>query len=128
MGNRVNYVFLPDESNSNEAVTVLYIHSARNNGADDLALALDKARPRWSDPYYGKRIIISQLIGEDLWDSEIGAGLFSIKEYDPKIGQWNDNQDILIRFDKEEVCLEGNWHPFNSFIEYYNEVDRFHNV
>ena len=98
MGNRVNYVFLPDEANSNEAVTVLYIHNARNNGADDLALALDKARPRWSDSYYGKRIIISQLIGEDLWDSEIGAGLFSIKEYDPKIGEWNDNQDIQIGY------------------------------
>lgn len=127
MGNRVNYVFLPDESNAGEAVTVLYAHWVNNNGADELALAIEHAKSRWNDVSYSLRIIFDQLT-KDGRDSETGYGLYSLKEYDPQAGMWNDNPDILISLSKQEVCIDGNWHSFNSFIEYHQEVKEFHNV
>lgn len=72
MGARVNFVFKQDDSGYD---VTLYSHWGDNTWADDLAYALSKAEPRWSDPTYATRIVVSQLIGDD-WNKETGYGLF----------------------------------------------------
>lgn len=70
MGNRVNFGFVQP----NGETIVLYGHWAGEGMLGQLADAVIKARPRWSDPAYATRIAISQLIGDD-WNSETGWGL-----------------------------------------------------
>jgi len=61
MGARVNFVFTQFE---NSPKVVLYSHWGETTWEYDLACALSVAEPRWDDPTYGTRIVISNLIGE----------------------------------------------------------------
>ena len=70
MGDRANFVFVDEKGDS----IVLYGHWAGHNMLSNLAEAVAKAQPRWSDTSYATRIAISQLIG-DQWDMETGWGL-----------------------------------------------------
>ena len=70
MGDRANFVFVQPNGES----IVLYGHWAGHNMLANLAEAVAKAQPRWSDPSYATRISISQMIGES-WGMETGWGL-----------------------------------------------------
>jgi len=70
MGDRANFGFVQPNGNT----IVLYGHWAGHNMLAQLAEAVFKARPRWSDPSYATRITISQMINND-WNSETGWGL-----------------------------------------------------
>jgi hypothetical protein len=70
MGNRANFVFVQPNGES----IVLYGHWAGHNMLANLAEAVAKAQPRWSDPSYATRIATSQMIG-DSWGLETGWGL-----------------------------------------------------
>jgi hypothetical protein len=70
MGNRANFVFVQPNGES----IVLYGHWAGNQMLANLAEAVAKAQPRWSDPSYATRIAISHMIGET-WSMETGWGL-----------------------------------------------------
>ncbi len=67
MGDRANFGFVQPNGNT----IVLYGHWAGHNMLAQLAEAVFKARPRWSDPAYATRITISQMINND-WNSETG--------------------------------------------------------
>ena len=70
MGDRANFGFVQPNGNT----IVLYGHWAGHNMLANLAEAVAKAQPRWSDPSYATRIAISHMIG-DGWSMETGWGL-----------------------------------------------------
>lgn len=59
---------------NNEASIYLYSHWGGDSKLEDTKNAIEMARPRWDDPTYCARIIISQLIGYQ-WDEEAGFGI-----------------------------------------------------
>ena len=89
MGDRANFGFKLDNDN----VIFLYGHWAGYNMLAQLANAVDKARPRWSDDAYATRIATSQLINTD-WESETGWGLY--------VNQIGDNEHKIPVIDWEE--------------------------
>lgn len=70
MGDRVTFVF----EQENEDAIYLYGHWAGEGMMANLANAIDKASPRWSDETYATRIAISNLIG-DQWTEGTGWGI-----------------------------------------------------
>lgn len=73
MGARINFVFKDD---LNSAV-VLYSHWGETEWRRDLAMALDHAKPRWTDSSYATRMIISYLMQDSILE-ETGFGIFSV--------------------------------------------------
>jgi hypothetical protein len=97
MGNRANLGLKIDNDNT----IVLYQHWAPEHLMRQYANALREAMPRWHDPYYGSRIVMSQIIGDD-WKQEYGYGL--------TVNQISDNEHhvVIIDFTKQQVhLLEG---------------------
>ena len=70
MGDRANFGF----RDSKENIIFLYGHWAGHRMLENLANAVEQARPRWTDESYATRICISQLINEE-WPSETGWGI-----------------------------------------------------
>jgi hypothetical protein len=114
MGARINFVFKTSEFALGEPQTyvVLYSHWGADSWREDLAMALDKARPRWNDFTYGTRIVISQLTKEAI-DSETGFGIFSTNTLDHFFDEW-----VLIDFPAQEVDGKS----FGAFTDYHLEV------
>jgi hypothetical protein len=79
MGDRANFGFRDSKDN----VVFLYGHWAGHNMLQNLADAVQIARPRWTDESYATRICISQMIGED-WAQETGWGI--------SVNQLGDNE------------------------------------
>jgi hypothetical protein len=71
MGDRANFGFRDSKDN----VIFLYGHWAGHDMLHNLASAVLRARPRWTDEGYATRIVTSQLIGAD-WGQETGWGLY----------------------------------------------------
>lgn len=71
MGDRANFGF----KQSNGQTVVLYGHWAGHQMLANLAYALEKARPRWTDEGYATRIAISNMVGPE-WESETGWGIY----------------------------------------------------
>ena len=94
MGARINFVF-KDGTTSN---VVLYSHWGQDNWQQDIALALDHARPRWSDSSYGTRMMISHLIKDNILD-EHGYGIYSINSDNYDLGE----QTVVIDFVNKTV-------------------------
>ena len=94
MGDRANFGFVQPNGNT----IVLYGHWAGHNMLAQLAEAVFKARPRWSDPSYATRITISQMINND-WGSETGLGL-----YVNEIGD-NEHKIAIIDFNQQTFSL-----------------------
>lgn len=64
----------------------LYSHWGGSSQRQDLAQAITRAKPRWSDPDYATRIAMSTIIG-DLWSQELNFGIsagesFAMPDYD----------------------------------------------
>ena len=74
MGARINFVF----DDGTEALTVLYSHYGEYTWQDDLAGALDHAKPRLGDHSYFTRMIISYLIKDSILNPT-GFGIYAIK-------------------------------------------------
>ncbi len=73
MGARINFVF----DDGTEALPVLYSHYGEYNWQDDLAGALDHAKPRHGDYSYFTRMVISHLI-QDAILAPTGFGIYAI--------------------------------------------------
>lgn len=90
MGDRANFGFRQSTGNT----IVLYGHWAGHKMLENLAAAVEKARPRWSDEGYATRIAISRLIADD-WTSETGWGIYAnvIMDNEHKIPviDWRNN-------------------------------------
>ena len=94
MGDRANFGFVQPNGNT----IVLYGHWAGHNMLSQLAEAVFKARPRWSDPSYATRITISQMINND-WNSETGWGL-----HVNEIGD-NEHKVAIVDFEQQTFSL-----------------------
>jgi hypothetical protein len=90
----------------------LYSHWGEDSRYFDLAHALEKARPRWSDTSYATRIIISNLIGPD-WDNETGFGLYA------STTPIYDETAVDIDLINKTVSDESGTHGFDEFINYH---------
>lgn len=119
MGARVNFVFKTDANMPN---LVLYSHWGETTWREDLGMALESAKPRLSigDISYATRIIIDKLTKEGR-DSETGFGIY-LAPVDMDFG------DLVVEIDmtKQMVNDSGNWHSFDSFSEYQQEVVEYH--
>jgi hypothetical protein len=83
-------------------------------------MALAKATPRWDDPTYATRIVVSQLIGNN-WNSETGYGLYVTNET-------SEFWDLVVEvnFVDQTVLDNGHRHSFHSFVEYQQEIMENH--
>jgi hypothetical protein len=73
MGARINFVF----DDGTESLAVLYSHWGEDTWQDDLAGAIDHAKPRHGDYSYFTRMVISHLIKDSILD-ETGFGIYAI--------------------------------------------------
>ena len=87
MGARINYIF----KNNEGPHVVLYSHWGQDEWKRDIAMALDHARPRWSDESYCTRMIIRYLIRDQLLDQH-GFGIYSISDVSEELG----DQTIIV--------------------------------
>jgi hypothetical protein len=76
-----------------------------------------------ADIPYATRIIIDQLT-KDGRDSETGFGLFIAT--DEEISNGFFDFPVEIDMTTQMVNDEGNWHSFESFIAYQEEVHNYH--
>jgi hypothetical protein len=88
MGARINFVF----DDGTDALTVLYSHWGEYSWQDDLAGALEHAKPRKGDHSYFTRMIISYLIKDEVL-LETGYGIYAINR--SEIGNNFDKTVVL---------------------------------
>jgi len=120
MGARVNFVFKTDLDMPN---LVLYSHWGETSWREDLAKAINAAQNRlkMGDIPYATRIIIDQLT-KDGRDSETGYGIYLAAKDQ---AYWDTVVDIDMT--TQMVNDSGNWHSFESFVSYMEEVINYHN-
>jgi hypothetical protein len=130
MGDRANFVFV---QNNGETI-VLYGHWAGHGMLANLAEAVAKAEPRWTDESYATRIAISQMIGNG-WSSETGWGLqvneIADNEHKIPVIDWKGrtfslheedtfaNTDNKVRGMKNEALFTMD---LSAFVEKYSDV------
>lgn len=109
MGARTNFTFKTETGD-----LTLYSHWGGDTKFQDLAAALNAARPRLAmgDIPYALRITVSQLIGP-YWDKETGYGLHVGSE-----GGEESYEPVTVDFTKGIVIHHGMTHPINDFITY----------
>jgi hypothetical protein len=103
----------------------LYQHWVPEKLLASYAKALEAARPRWNDPAYGTRILISQIIGSN-WDSEYGFGISVDRTYlaDHKavlIDMTNQTVSILDQNTPNKNAKPLVTFPFDKFVKRYNK-------
>ena len=113
MGARINFVFKDSETGP---LVVLYSHWGQDSWQQDLAAAIEHAKPRWQDSSYGTRMIISHLIQHSILD-ETGFGIYAIDNDNYDLGE----QTILIDFTTKTVTDNVSV-PWDKFIAAYSGV------
>jgi hypothetical protein len=109
----------------NGHIVWLYQHWVPDQLLASYAKALEAAKPRWTDPEYGTRIIISQIIG-DRWGSEYGFGISVDEVCD------GDHKAVLIDMSNQTVSILNQntpdknvkplvTFPFDKFVERYKK-------
>ena len=93
MGDRANWGFIQEMG---APIINLYTHWRGSERHELLANALDYAKPRWSDPSYGTRIVISQIVGEE-WANETGWGI-TVDE----LGD-NEHSYLMVHWESKKV-------------------------
>ena len=110
MGARINFVF----DDGTEALTVLYSHYGEYTWQDDLAGALDHAKPRLGDHSYFTRMVISHLI-QDAILAPTGFGIYAIKR--DEISEMWDKVVVLDLVNNLVTDLDN-----SNSIPFYSEV------
>jgi len=102
MGDRANFGFKDSKGDT----IFLYGHWAGHNMLQNLADAVQAARPRWTDESYATRICISQLIGND-WSHETGWGItvnqLADNEHKVPVIDWSEQTFTLMEEDLQTV-------------------------
>jgi hypothetical protein len=106
VGDRANFAFVQPNGNT----IVLYGHWAGYNMLANLAEAVAKAQPRWTDPSYATRIVVSQMVG-DGWGMENGWGLH--------VNEIGDNEHKIAVIDWNQLTFS--LHEEDS---HYNESNK----
>lgn len=99
MGARINFVFKDVED---EAHVVLYSHWGETEWHRDIAMALQHAKPRWSDYSYFTRMIISYLMQDSVLE-ETGFGIYAITGTNFDLGETT----VVIDIAKETISQVG---------------------
>ena len=117
MGARINFVFKDVESAIGEpsSSVVLYSHWGETEWQRDLAMALEHAKPRWSDASYFTRMIISYLIQDSVLE-ETGFGIYAINDVYEDLG---DTTVILDISHDTIIDPQGNVVKWTDFIKAY---------
>jgi hypothetical protein len=114
MGARINFIF--KDSDAHPAV-VLYSHWGETEWQRDLAMALEHAKPRWSDDSYATRMMISYLIQDSVLE-ETGFGIYAVNGPNYELGDTTVIVDLLHKTVHEHGSdVKVNW---ASFVEAYN--------
>ena len=103
MGDRANFGFKDSKGDT----VFLYGHWAGHRMLENLADAVEHARPRWNDESYATRIAISRLVNEE-WTSETGWGItvneLADNEHKVPVIDWSNKTFTLMEEDlKTEV-------------------------
>ena len=104
MGDRANFGFRDRKGDT----VYLYGHWAGHGMLENLANAVNTARPRWTDESYATRICISQLIGND-WNHETGWGItvneLADNEHKIPVIDWSKQTFTLLEEDLQTVVF-----------------------
>ena len=104
MGDRANFGFKDRKGNT----VFLYGHWAGHRMLENLANAVEAARPRWTDESYATRICISQLVGDE-WSSETGWGIsvnqLADNEHKVPVIDWAEQTFTLMEEDLQTVVF-----------------------
>ena len=116
MGDRANFGFKDRKGNT----VFLYGHWAGHRMLENLANAVEVARPRWTDESYATRIAISNLVGDE-WKSETGWGItvnqLADNEHKVPIIDWNNQTFTLMEEDLKTVVFTMD---LNNFVAKYS--------
>lgn len=112
MGARINFVFDDGQGPS----VVLYSHWGQDGWEQDIARALQHAKPRWSDSSYATRMMISYLMQHNILD-ETGFGIYAVNGPNYDLGE----QTVVIDFVNKTVTdnVPVTW---DAFINAYGPV------
>ena len=113
MGARINYVFKDKDQHPS---VVLYSHWGETEWQRDLAMALQHAKPRWSDDSYATRMMISYLMQDSVLE-ETGFGIYAITGTNFDLGETT----VVIDIAKETINQVGSKAvvDWNKFIAAY---------
>jgi hypothetical protein len=116
MGARINFVFKDSDPAVGEpsSSVVLYSHWGQDSWQPDLAMALQHSKPRWSDPSYATRMMISYLI-QDAVLEETGFGIYAIDGTTYDLGE----QTVIIDFVNKTI-KDIHSVKWNEFIQAYS--------
>jgi hypothetical protein len=119
MGDRANFGF----KQSNDNTIFLYGHWAGHRMLENLANAVEAARPRWTDESYATRIAISHLINDE-WKSETGWGIsvnqLADNEHKVPIINWAAKTFTLM---EEDLTTEVFSTSLESFVNKYSQLE-----
>lgn len=119
MGDRANFGF----RDSKEDIVFLYGHWAGHRMLENLANAVEAARPRWNDETYATRIAISRLVGDE-WTSETGWGIsvnqLADNEHKVPVIDWHNKTFTLMEEDLKTVVFTSS---LDSFVNKYSQLE-----
>ena len=114
MGARIHFVF---KDRGDKPAVVLYSHWGEDEWPRDLAMALDHARPRWSDESYVTRMIISYLMQDSILE-ETGFGIYAISnDGSLDLGELTVLVDFTTNTVTDRISV-----PFDKFMNAYLPV------
>jgi hypothetical protein len=105
MGARTNFIVKQGDSR----FVTLYSHWGGESKLQDLAYALKKAEPRWSDYGYATRILFNAL--QSNHDSETGYGIYA-----DEFGGEEEYESTIIDFTNQTVIVNEEVFSFLDFI------------
>ena len=118
MGDRANFGFKDSKGDT----VFLYGHWAGHRMLENLAEAVQHARPRWSDESYATRIAISRLVNEE-WTSETGWGItvneLADNEHKVPVIDWANNTFTLM---EEDLKTEVFSLTLDKFVSKYSQL------
>jgi hypothetical protein len=119
MGDRANFGFKDRKGDT----VFLYGHWAGHRMLENLANAVEAARPRWNDESYATRIAISHMVGDE-WTSETGWGIsvnqLADNEHKVPIINWKEQTFTLMEEDLQTIVFESS---LDSFVNKYSQLE-----
>lgn len=119
MGDRANFGFKDRKGD----IVFLYGHWAGHRMLENLANAVEAARPRWTDETYATRIAISHLVGDE-WQSETGWGIsintLADNEHKVPVIDWANATFTLMEEDLQTVVFTSS---LDSFVNKYSQLE-----
>lgn len=113
MGARINYVFKDSEQGP---LVVLYSHWGETEWQRDIAMALQHAKPRWTDSSYATRMMISYLIQDSVLE-ETGFGIYAISQDGYELGETTVLIDFTTNTVTDNISVN-----FDKFVAAYSPL------